>query len=126
MTARLVPLVLIAYAGAGFLHHMHNARFLERYPGMPGWLSPAVVYGAWLTATAIGVAGYVLWRRGQRWFGIGLLAAYAVYGLDSLAHYWLAPPSAHSLGMNVTIWLEVAAAAALLAAIFIRGRRVRD
>lgn len=126
MTARPVPLVLIAYAGASFLHHMHNAQFLERYPGMPGWLSPAVVYGAWLIATAIGVAGYVLWRREQRWFAIGLLAAYAIYGLDSLAHYWLAPPSAHSLGMNVTIWLEVAAAAALLAVIFVRGHAVRD
>ena len=126
VTARHLPLALVAYVGASLLHHMHNAQFLDRYPGMPGWLPPAAIYGAWVIATSLGLVGYFLWRRGQRLLGFGLLAAYAVYGLDSLAHYWLAPLSAHSLGMNVTIWLEVAAATALLAVIFSMGRAVRD
>jgi hypothetical protein len=56
---------------------------------MPAWLSHARVYAAWL----------------------------GVLGLDGLGHYGLAPPSAHTSTMNLTIGLEVAAALTLLAAV---------
>ena len=109
---------LLAYAAASLFHHAHNAAFLDEYPHMPAWLSPPAVYAAWLVATAIGLAGYVLLRRGHRLAGLGLLIAYGVYGLDSLAHYVLAPASAHTLTMNQSIWFEAASAAALLVLVF--------
>jgi hypothetical protein len=53
--------------------------------------------------------------RGFRAAGLALIALYALLGFDGLLHYLLAPLAAHSVAMNLTIWIEVAAAAALLA-----------
>ena len=121
MDARL--LALLACVAATLLHHVHNAEFLDQYPGMPAWLSPMGVYAAWSAATATGIAGYALLRGGYRIVGLVLLIGYGCYGLDGLAHYALAPASAHSLAMNLTIWLEAVTAAALLIIVFQRNER---
>jgi hypothetical protein len=121
--SRALPVALIAYAAASLLHHAHNAEYLAGYPGMPAWLSPAGVYWAWAAATALGVLGYVLVGRGRPLTGCSLMALYAVYGLDSLGHYALAPPAGHTAAMNLTIGLEAASAALLLAALIARGVR---
>lgn len=102
-----LPLALITLAAATLFHHVHNAEFLHDYPNLPAWLSRTGVYAAWLAATAIGLIGYWLRHR-------GLLILYAGYGLDGVAHYVLAPLSAHTTMMNVSIWLEAAAGLALL------------
>jgi len=115
MAVPLLPILLI-YATASLFHHVHNAEFLAEYPNMPAWLSRSAVYAAWLAATSIGFIGYRILRRGYRLVGLTLLAAYACYGLDALAHYALAPLSAHSPMMNLSIGLEAAAAATLLVA----------
>ncbi len=81
---------------------------------MPGWLTPAGVYAAWLAESVLGFAGYALLRRRYRIPGLGLIVLYAVFGLGGLMHYALAPVAAHTLGMNATIWAEVAAAILLL------------
>jgi hypothetical protein len=118
MSALLVA--LLACAAATLVHHLHNAEFLGAYPNMPAWLSPLGVYAAWLGASAVGFAGYGLLRRGYRLVGTALLVAYGIYCLDGLVHYTLAPVSAHTLGMNLTIWAEAAAGAALLVVLFRR------
>jgi hypothetical protein len=41
----------------------------------------------------------------------------------ALAHYLVAPVSAHTLAMNLSIWLEAAAAAGLLFVAVSSGRR---
>jgi hypothetical protein len=102
---------------ASLVHHVHNAEFLDAYPNLPAWLSPAIVYAAWLGETAVGVAGYIVLRRGWRLAGLGMVAAYAVFGLFGLAHYARAPLSAHTPAMNATILLEAATALLLLAAL---------
>jgi hypothetical protein len=111
---------LLAYAGASLSHHVHNAEFLDQYPNMPAWLSPMGVYAAWTAATAVGIAGYALLRGGYRIAGLILLIVYGFYGLDGLAHYTLAPVSAHTPMMNLSIWVEAATATALLFAVFQR------
>jgi hypothetical protein len=114
---------VIGVALATLIHHAHNAEFLGEYPSMPAWLTPLGVYAAWLAATSIGFSGYALLRRGHRFAGFALLVAYASYGLDGLLHYTLAPASAHTLAMNLTIGLEALAGAALLfACLATRGR----
>jgi hypothetical protein len=105
--SRLLPSALLLYAAASLLHHVHNAEFLADYPHMPAWVTPAIIYAAWLGTTGFGVAGYMLARP-------ALLAIYGALGLYGLAHYALAPMSSHSLGMNVTILLEAATATLLL------------
>lgn len=110
---RLLVLML-AYGTATLLHFVHNAEFLADYPNMPGWLSRAGVYVAWVGLTLIGALGWFLVSRGSRLTGLLLVAAYAALGLDSLGHYMLAPMSAHTMTMNFTILLDVTAATLLL------------
>jgi hypothetical protein len=107
-TARVDALLafLLTYGMASLLHHVHNATFLDEYPNMPAWLTPAGVYAAWFAVTLVGLIGYFLVRRGYRLAGLAALAIYGALGLDGLGHYRLAPLSAHTLTMNLTIWLE--------------------
>jgi hypothetical protein len=114
--AKPLLILLLAYGAASLVHYAHNAEFLADYPNMPAWLSRAKVYVAWLGVTAIGVLGYLLARRGHQLGGLCVIAVYAAIGFDGLAHYRLAPLSAHTATMNLTIWLEVAAAALLFTA----------
>lgn len=114
-----VPLIifLLTYTAASLFHYTHNAVFLDQYPNMPAWLSPAQVYAAWLAVTGTGLVGYLLVRNGYRFTGLTVLAAYGALGLDGLGHYHLAPLAAHTFMMNLTIWLEVLTAVLVLATI---------
>lgn len=104
----------IAYCLASLVHFVHNAEYLSQYPNMPAWLSRFDVYAVWLGITAVGVLGLALARGRYAVGGLLLVAAYAAFGFDGLGHYALAPMSTHTPAMNLTIWLEVVAAAALL------------
>jgi hypothetical protein len=106
--------LLLVYGAASLLHFAHNAEFIADYPNMPTWLSRAGVYGAWIGLTVVGGLGYLLVSRGQHLTGLFVVAVYAALGLDSLGHYALAPMSAHTATMNLTILLEVTTAALLL------------
>ena len=115
-TDRLTLLLTLwaLYCVASLAHFVHNAEFLAEYPNMPIWLSRTRVYAAWFAITAIGVFGLVLVRSRYAPIGFVLVAVYAAFGFDGLGHYALAPIASHSLAMNLTIWSEVVAAAALL------------
>jgi len=54
-------------------------------------------------------------RFGYLLAGLCAVAVYAGLGFDGLLHYTLAPFSAHSWAMNLTIWFEVITAAVLFA-----------
>lgn len=108
----LIPVLL--YGSASLFHYAHNAEFLGDYPNMPAWLSPALVYGAWLGVTAVGLVGYFLIRRGYQLAGLAVLGVYGALGLDGLGHYTLAPLSAHTFAMNMSIWLEAITGVLLL------------
>lgn len=108
---------LLAHAAASLFHHVHNAEFLSEYPNMPASLSRARVYGAWFAVTAVGLVGYLLIRRKYLLSGLVAVGVYAALGLDGLGHYALAPLSAHTFAMNLSIWLEVTTAILLLAAV---------
>lgn len=121
-----LPWSLGLYASASLLHFAHNAEYLAQYPNLPLSWSRTDVYFAWYCLTALGVAGYLLYRRGYRAVGLVLLSVYAVLGFGGLLHYTRAPVDHHSIMMNVTIWAEAVAAALVLmnlAAIATRGVR---
>jgi len=107
---------LLAYAAASLLHHVHNAEFLQDYPNLPATLSRGQVYAAWLVEAALGAAGWMLVRLNYRKTGLAAIGIYAVIGFSGLAHYYVAPVSAHTLAMNATIWLEAFTASLLLVA----------
>ncbi|HJY75265.1 MAG TPA: hypothetical protein VKE95_01480 [Burkholderiales bacterium] len=114
---KTLGVLLLAYAAASLVHHVHNAEFLADYPNMPRWITRPAVYAAWLGEALIGGAGYLLLRRGHPAIGLGLIAVYAALGFDTFAHYVLAPAAAHTTAMNATIWLEPAAAALVFVAL---------
>jgi hypothetical protein len=114
---RVSPPLLGLYSLASFLHFAHNGTMLASYPNLPVWITASGVYATWLGIAVVGMAGYVLTQLGFVVLGLTLLALYAFAGLDGLAHYALAPITAHSIAMNATIGFEVVTASVLLVAI---------
>ncbi|HTM59526.1 MAG TPA: hypothetical protein VL199_04125 [Burkholderiales bacterium] len=110
---------LLAYMVGSFIHNFHNAQFIDEYPNMPRGFPVALAYVVWGTVTAVGLAGYYAVRRGRELLGLGLVGAYAAFGLLVLGHYKLAPVSAHSIGANVTIAIELVTAALLLGTVIV-------
>ena len=112
------------YSFASFVHFTHNAEYIAFYPNMPAWLSREKVYLAWLAISGVGLIGIACSRFGLLLPGAVFLVAYGSLGLDGLGHYALALCSAHTLAMNLTIWFEVIAGAALAvcSAVFVRQR----
>jgi len=111
---RTLPTLLLLYGVFSLVHFIHNAEFVRDYPNLPASWSRVDVYAAWLAMTGVGIAGWLVLRRGHRIAGLVVLAAYAMLGVDSLGHYVLAPLSAHTHAMNATILLEVGSAALVL------------
>ncbi len=118
---RVLLILLLVYCAASSIHFIHNAEFLQHYPGLPAAWSSAGVYLAWLGMTLVGGIGSVLYFRGHHRVGLGILAIYAALGLDSLGHYIVAPLAAHTAAMNSTIFLEVGAAALVLGEVLRRA-----
>ena len=112
----LLPLMLV-YGAASLLHHAHNALYRNDYPNLPAWLNAKGVVEAWLVVAAVGTLGYLFYSRISRVPGLLLIAIYALLGFAGLDHYAVAPISAHTLAMNLTILLEVATALVLLACV---------
>lgn len=110
----LLPLMLV-YGAASLLHHVHNAVYLNAYPNLPAWLTAGGVIGAWSVVASVGALGYLFYSRIARIPGLALIALYALFGFAGLDHYAVAPVSAHSVAMNLTILLEVVLALVLLA-----------
>ena len=114
---KTLPGLLALYGLASLVHFVHNAEYLVDYPNLPAWLSRFQIYGAWCGITALGLAGYALYRRGRALIGFSIIAVYAALGFDGLLHYRQAPFAAHTVAMNLTIWSEVTAAVLLLLAV---------
>ena len=110
-------ILMVVYGLASLSHFVHNAAFLDDYPNMPPWLSAGRVYAAWFGVAAVGLVGYLLVRRGHALLGLAVIGIYGALGFDGFAHYRLAPLSAHTFTMNLTIWLEAATALVLLIAV---------
>jgi hypothetical protein len=109
-------LLVAAYFATSLGHFAHNAEFICEYPNLPAWLTRAKVYAAWLAITAVGLVGFILIKYKLMPAGLLLVAVYAALGFDGLGHYAVAPMALHTLGANITILSEVAAAALLLPA----------
>lgn len=107
---RLLAIFFWLYLLASLVHFIHNAEFIEHYPGLPESWTRSGVYLAWIGLTTIGVSGWIFLRKGYYTTGLLLVLLYAMLGVDSLSHYVVASVGAHTLGMNLTIILEVTAA----------------
>jgi hypothetical protein len=111
---RLLAALALLYTAASLVHFAHNAQFVADYPNLPPSLSAARIYMAWFAVAGVGAAGFLLLRWGFVLAGLCIVVVYAALGFDGLLHYTLAPLSAHTWAMNLTIWFEVLTASLLL------------
>jgi hypothetical protein len=111
---RVVRTAVIASLLSTIVHYTDNYLNLEDYP-QPHWIDHAVVPTAWVLLTAIGLLGYVLYRR-ERFVPAALcLIVYSYTGISSLFHYRYGPLSAFSPKMHAGIWFDGVTGAAVLA-----------
>jgi hypothetical protein len=69
----------------------------------------------------VGVGGVaLLLRRRRRIPGLCLLGIYGAFGLYGLAHFVVAPPSAHTVAANISVWLEVVTALLVVGLVAVR------
>jgi hypothetical protein len=109
-----VLLVLVALnVVASVVHYADNIARWSLYPE-PAWDNARLTDAFWLVMTPIGVAAYVLYRRGNRGTGLALSYVYGAMNLVVLGHYLFASPWAVSASVNASILFESATAACLL------------
>ena len=99
---------------ASVLHYVHYFVYFRAYTTHADWLSPPRVDLVWFLITVVGVTGYLLFKRHRYPWSFLLLYVYGFLSLGALGHYVLAPMAAHTFSMNLLIWSQTLAAAALL------------
>ena len=86
---RLLNIVFFTAVASSIVHYTDNYLAFDRFPndGPGPDVTADSIWIAWVVLTAFGVAGYVLYRRGQVRRGSALLAVYSISGLIGLGHY---------------------------------------
>ena len=114
---KLLNVVFFAAVAVSIVHYTDNYLAFDRYPtGGPGpEVTADTIWIAWVLLTAIGVAGYALYRRGEVRRGAALLAVYSISGLVGLGHYTAPGTSELAWWRHLHIWVDVVCGAAVLA-----------
>ncbi|MGQ0824409.1 MAG: hypothetical protein ACT4OX_05135 [Actinomycetota bacterium] len=118
--------VVIAALAISVVHYTDNTIRFDEYPtGENDWLTPTLVPMFWALFAAGGVAGYLLYRRGQRAGAAAALAFFSVGGLVSPLHYTEGHLSEFDAFQHVNIAADLLAGLAVLAfaAWIARGER---
>jgi hypothetical protein len=109
-----IGLVVGASVAVTAFHFTDNYVSIETYP-QPDWVSGAVVLISWPIFTAVGIAGYLLYRRGQFALANGFLLAYSYTGLSSLGHLLSGSPDEFTARGLTSVLLDGVAGGAVLA-----------
>ena len=108
-----VGLVVGASVVATAFHFTDNYVSIETYP-QPDWVSGASVLISWPIFTAVGIGGYVYYRRERFGLANGLLLAYSYVGLSSLGHFLSGSPDEFTTRGLVSVLLDSVAGGAVL------------
>lgn len=101
----LLLLLIIVSILSMLIHYTDNFLFFSQYP-QPDWITLSSIYVAWVVLTAIGVAGYSLYRNQHFWLSYLCLFLYSLTGLSSLGHYLYGSLSSFSAKMHLLIWAD--------------------
>lgn len=112
-SASTVGLVVGASILVTLFHFTDNYISIETYP-QPEWITGAVVLISWPLFTVLGVAGYLLYRRGQFSAGHAFLVAYSYTGLSSLGHFLSGSPDEFTARGLISIFTDGLAGSAVL------------
>ena len=113
----LLKLLLIVSIISTSIHFTDNYLFIEQYP-QPAWITAASIYQSWLILTAVGIAGYWLYKERKFWVGYVCLIIYSLTGLASPGHYLYGSLSQFSLKMHLLIWTDGLTGLAVLGFVF--------
>jgi hypothetical protein len=113
---RLLNIVFFTAVASSLVHYTDNYLAFDRFPndGPGPDVTPDSVWIAWIAFTAFGVAGYLLYRRGQIRQGSALLAVYSVSGLIGFGHYTASGMSELAWWRHVHIWTDILCGIAVL------------
>ena len=114
---RLLNIVFFTALASSIGHYTDNYLAFDRYPndGVGPDVTANSIWIAWLIFTAFGVAGYLLYRRGDIRQGSALLAVYSMSGLISLGHYTAPGMSELAWWRHVNIWVDILCGVSVLA-----------
>lgn len=98
----VLRVILLATVVSSLVHYTDNYVRFDEYP-TSGFVTKPLIWQSWLLFTAVGLMGYVLYRR-QRWLpAAACLAFYSVSGLISPLHYTEGPWSTFDLVQHTFI-----------------------
>lgn len=61
MKPALLRTLLILGITSTAVHYTDNAVSIEKHP-QPGWINEPIIFAVWIGFTAMGIAGYLLYR----------------------------------------------------------------
>ena len=113
-TVRAVVLGTIALT---LFHFTDNAINIEHYPKerwQPDWFDVVVVIG-WFLYTAVGIAGYRLYRQGRHGAAHVALVIYGYLVMSSLGHFLYGSPTELTTRGLVSVFVDAVAGAIVIA-----------
>jgi hypothetical protein len=116
-TVATVRWVVFGTIAVTLFHFTDNAVNIDTYPKagwQPDWFDAVVVAG-WFLYTAVGVAGYLAYRRGDLRLAHGCLLLYGYLVISSLAHFIYGAPSDLTTRGVVSVFVDVAAGSMVVA-----------
>jgi hypothetical protein len=116
-SASTVRLVVGATILLTLFHFTDNAINVDTYPKagwQPDWFEIVVVV-AWFAYTAVGVAGYQLYKEGRFRAAHACLIIYGYLVLSSLGHFLYGSPAELTTRAVVSVFVDVAAGSIVIA-----------
>jgi hypothetical protein len=98
----VLRLVIAASVVSTAVHYADNYVAIGAFP-QPDWIDRPSVIVTWVALTAVGLLGYVLYRRGSHPAAELCLAVYSVTGISTLGHYLSPGAGDIELWRNVSI-----------------------
>jgi len=115
-STRVVGAVVFGTIALTLIHFTDNAVNVDKYPKagwQPDWFEWVVVFG-WFLYSAIGVAGYRLYRAGRLPAAEVCLLVYGLAVASSLAHFLYGSPSDMPTFSAVSVFIDLAAGLAVI------------
>ena len=113
---KLLNIVFFTAVALSTVHYTDNYLAFDRFPndGVGPSITADSIWIAWIIFTAFGVAGYLLYRRGEIRLGSALLAVYSISGLIGIGHYTASGMSELAWWRHVHIALDFLCGVAVL------------
>ncbi len=99
------------------IHFTDNYFSIDTYPAagwQPSWFEWVVLF-SWPLLTAFGVAGYLLYRRGELARAHACLLVYSYTGLSSLGHFLYGSPDEFTTRGLVSVVIDITVGSVVLA-----------